>query len=102
MENLIILHVSGDKWAASAFEQAYDAQGFYQQMVEEGDTRVSLGVADPEGNGFIEVEIQLMEFGPVDPAFLNYTRAGLRSWDDQQHTDFFQVKEYLLPSLTDI
>lgn len=78
------LYVKGNDYAALNFEEKYNPQEFYNQMVVENVTEKIL-----KDDFYAEVEIK--EFGVIDPDFLSFVQHELRDYDDTKHWDIFEV-----------
>lgn len=81
----IWLHVKGDDFAVSVFEENCNVEEIYKDMIEKGLTLTTLDIDDT----YIEVEIK--KFGEVDIEFENFIKNNLCDYDQLKNEDLFRV-----------
>lgn len=81
----VFLKVSGngDSYGVIAFENKYDAQEVYEYMLEK---EIEFTLLDGE------IEVEILKFGAVDPAFVSYMKNHFCDYDSLKQEDLFQVK----------
>lgn len=86
----VYLLVSDDgDFGAMTFEQNYDAQTVYNEMVSEGVTHKY--VVDP-GTGYPDISVQIKTFGDVDPEFEEFVFDRFVDYDARKAHDIYRVK----------
>lgn len=83
---MIILHVSGDDYAAMHFEQNFNPKKVYEDMVIENKTFTYF-----ESDEYY-IDVKIRRFGDVDPAFIDFLHDQLIDYDASKHEDFFIVE----------
>lgn len=85
MKKRVFLYVNGEDYSALIFEENYDKQKFYEEMVRDGVTK---RVIETETE-YIEVEI--LEFGEIDDRFISFIRDRFMDYDYSKHSNFYEV-----------
>lgn len=81
----IWLHVKGDDFAVSVFEENCNVEETYKDIIEKGLTSTILDIDDT----YIEVEI--IKFGEVDVEFESFIKNNLCDYDQLKNEDLFRV-----------
>ena len=84
-EKRVFLYVTGDDYSAMEFNEDYDKQLFYEDMVKEG---VEKKIID---NGILYAEVYIYEFGSIDENFLYFVKNTIQDEDQSKQSDFFEV-----------
>jgi hypothetical protein len=89
MAKTVIMLVYGDgDYGAMTFEQNYDLQVVYEEMVAEGVKEKTI-VHKDENYGDEDLYVSLIEFGEVDMDFINFIGDEFLDYDDQKRKDFY-------------
>lgn len=89
MKTMVLL-VSGDgDYGAMYFEDNFDADVVYQNMLEEGVTETTLVYDD--GYGDENIYVKLHEFGEVDESFIGFMVDEFMDYDATKYKNFFVV-----------
>jgi hypothetical protein len=90
MAKTVLLLVSGDgDYGAMCFEQNFDADVVYKEMLAEGVTRKS--VFHDDGYGEEEIYVKIFEFGEIDPEFVSFMYDEFVDYDASKAKDFHWV-----------
>lgn len=93
MANTVVLLVSGDgDYGAMTFEQNYDAQVVYENMVAEDVTSKTIVYKD-DLYGDEDLYVSIINFGEVDMEFINFIVNEFLDYDAMKRQDFHIVKE---------
>lgn len=85
-----VLLVQGDgDYGAMYFEDNFDADTVYRDMVEEGVTEKTLTYDD--GYGDEDIHVELYEFGEVDRSFVDFMVNEFIDYDSSKYKNFFIV-----------
>lgn len=93
MENkTVVLLVYGDgDYGAMTFEQNFDPQKVYEEMVAEGKKR-KIVVYDDPSYGEEDLYVAIYEFGPVDKKFVSFVVDEFMDYDAMKARDFYFVE----------
>ena len=84
----VFLYVYGSDYSALEFERNYNAQEFYESMVERGITELTIASSKIE---FTVVKI--VEFdGEIQDEILHFIKDRLCDYDDLKGTNLYKVK----------
>lgn len=93
MANTVVLLVYGDgDYGAMTFEQNYDSQVVYENMVAEGVTEKTINYEDDD-YGDEDLHVSIYEFGEVDPSFIDFMCNEFLDYDAMKRQDFHIVEE---------
>ncbi|PAV30310.1 hypothetical protein CIL05_07520 [Virgibacillus profundi] len=82
------LYVYGDECAAMDFKEHFDVSSIVKQLRASTDKRITL-----EDSNENEYTFKLLEFGDVDPKFVNFVRNEMIDYDHAKQKDFFEIVE---------
>jgi hypothetical protein len=85
MTKNVFLFVKGDDYSALNFEQNFNAQQVYDDMVSKGEKRVSF-----ESDEYY-IDVYIKEFDDIDPEFIDFVRNEIHDYDSSKHYDFIEV-----------
>lgn len=91
MNNMKIIYVyGGDDYGAMFFEQQYgtDDESLNRAIKNIEANNGKLTVYGEEINYVAEV----LEFGEIDPKFVDFIKNNIQDYDDSKHTNFYLVK----------
>lgn len=88
---------SDDDYAALTFESSKynnkdDLRRFWDEAKENGETTLTI-IDDDDPECYTDVYMKALEFGVVDPKFIDWVRYELQDYDDSKHRNFFIVEE---------
>lgn len=86
MSKRVFLYVIGDDYSALHFEDNFDSQEVYEQMIKEGVTSKSF-----EGENYY-ISVYIKEFGEIDDGFISFVLNSLMDYDSTKHTNIYEVK----------
>jgi hypothetical protein len=86
--SVLLVHGDGD-YGAMYFEDNFDADVVYQNMLEEGVTETTLLYDD--GYGEEDIYVELYEFGEVDASFIDFMFNEFIDYDATKCKNFFIV-----------
>lgn len=81
----VFLYVSGEEYSAMNFDDKYNSQDFYEQMLEEGVTKKTIDEDD------VYADVEIKEFAAIDEDFIDFIRNNFVDYDVSKDTDFFEV-----------
>lgn len=85
MNKTVFLHVKGDEYSALNFEQNFDEDVVYKQMLEEGVTSKTF-----ESDEYY-IDVYIIEFGEIDPEFIDFVKYQLIDYDDSKNENIYRV-----------
>lgn len=85
MKKTVFLHVKGDDYSALNFEENFNEDEVYKQMLEEGVTSKTL-----ESDEYY-IDVDIIEFGEVDPSFISFILGELMDYDFLKSENIYQV-----------
>lgn len=85
MKKTIFLYVHGEDYSALTFGRDYNAQEVYEDMIAKGETTRTISTDDDY------MEIEIVEFGEVDPKFESFIKDRLCDYDQLKSADIFEV-----------
>lgn len=85
MNKRVFLYVTGDDYAALEFENNYDAQTVYEDMMENKENHIIL---DDE----FYCEVRIKEFDYVSDDLLGFVKSELCDYDDLKHANIYEVQ----------
>lgn len=87
MHKTVLLHVSGGDYSALNFEQNFNAQEVYDNMIADGHNLVVFDTSE------YYIEIRIREFkDAVDSDFISYLFEEMIDYDFAKHTNFYIVE----------
>jgi hypothetical protein len=87
-----ILWVTSDCFGAQAFEERFTVEEIAAQLSVDGDAKVFEKVEGDDGYYF---EVKLLEFGDVDPKFIEFVHKKIQDYDQSKACNFYVVGEEL-------
>jgi len=87
VSSTIVLHVSGDDYSAMNFEQNFDAQTVYEEMVSKNETLKVISTDE------YYIEVKIHEFGYVDDGFVCFLFESMFDYDSLKHECIYFVEE---------
>lgn len=85
MSKSIFLYVNGGDYAALGFEQNFNTEDVYKEMVTEGVTEKTYESDD------YYFDVAIKEFGEVDPEFINFLYNYVLDYDMMKSENFYLV-----------
>lgn len=86
MTKRVFLYATGDgDFPAMTFEQDYNCQNFYEEMVKENVTKK---IIDTDEDYIV---VKILEFDAVDEQFITFIRNEIMDYDHSKHSDFFEI-----------
>lgn len=82
-----ILVVDGEDFAANYVEEQMGLQEAYELAVAND------GYVNTEIEGYIELTLEVKEFGYVDPAFIKFIRDEIQNYDMSKDNNFYLVDD---------
>jgi len=91
MSKRVFLEVSGESdYSATTFDDHYNAQEEYEEMVKENVTEKVLFYTD--GGYTDEIHLTIHEFGEIDDGFIQLAQYVWSDYDSTKGYDIFEVK----------
>ncbi|MFI8677634.1 hypothetical protein [Bacillus thuringiensis] len=88
MSKTVLLLVNGGEYASCRFEEEYNSQEFYEQMVDIGITKKEY--LHEEGTTIV---VSIHEFPYISPLFIELVKKELMDYEHQKDTNIYVVKE---------
>lgn len=82
----VFLYVSGGDFSAMCFEQEYNIQEFYEEMIKKGITKTTIET------DLVYANVEIKEFNDIDDSFIAFIRNNFIDYDMSKDRDFFEVK----------
>lgn len=82
---MIILHVKGEDYSAMNFEENFDPDEVYKQMVEMGRDTLTLQSDD------YYIEVEVCRFDIVDEHFFDFVKYELIDYDIGKHENIYLI-----------
>jgi hypothetical protein len=83
MSKRVFLFVEGYDYSAMIFEQEYNAQKVYEDMLAQGEGFVTL-IGD--------INVKIMEFGEIDDNFITFLNNDMFDYDSLKAKNFYEVR----------
>jgi hypothetical protein len=85
MNKSVFLYVRGDDYSALTFDQNFDAQEVYEDMVQNDEISRTIEEED-------YMDIDIVEFDEVDDKFMKWVKSNLCDYDYLKGSNIFKVK----------
>ncbi|KAF6565310.1 hypothetical protein G9G63_09120 [Paenibacillus sp. EKM202P] len=85
MNKSVFLYVRGDDYSALTFDQNFNAQEIYEDMVRNGESSRTI-----DGEYYMDIDIE--EFEKIDTRFVKWIKNNLCDYDQLKGSDIFEVK----------
>ncbi|MEK4427687.1 hypothetical protein MHB54_00355 [Paenibacillus sp. FSL M7-0802] len=85
MDKSVFLYVRGDDYSAMLFDQNFNAQEIYEDMIRNGESSRTI-----DGEDYMDIDI--VEFEKVDTRFMKWIKSNLCDYDYLKGSDIFEVK----------
>lgn len=81
----VFLYVGGGDYSALNFEEHFNSQTVYQEMVENGEKERVIE------NDDYYIEVTIKEFGATDDEFIEFIQSEIQDYDESKHSNFYEV-----------
>jgi hypothetical protein len=85
MSKTVFLHVKGDDYSALNFEDNFNEDQVYKQMMAEGVTTKTFESDD------YYIDVRIIEFGEIDSDFIDFVKYQLIDYDNSKNENIYRV-----------